>query len=176
MFSFIYNCCNIRIIKIICRPLIGVIIFQPTTTADKGDSFSFRPLIGVIIFQHLKKAYEKGAEIVFPSPYRGYHLSTLVFCLIFRDKFIKFPSPYRGYHLSTISTYTRMLLGDSSRFRPLIGVIIFQHGAHDVIQLNPMSFRPLIGVIIFQRFFIFRINCLFYCFRPLIGVIIFQQL
>ena len=59
------------------RPLIGVIIFQPEFTIAGGlkPTIGFRPLIGVIIFQLKLRKYLKCLSR-FPSPYRGYHLST----------------------------------------------------------------------------------------------------
>ena len=84
------------------RPLIGVIIFQPEFTIAGGlkPTIGFRPLIGVIIFQLKLRKYLKCLSR-FPSPYRGYHLSTFQY------------ENYENYY--------------NICFRPLIGVIIFQH-------------------------------------------------
>ena len=41
------------------------------------------------------------SENLFPSPYRGYHLSTNGKVLYAVSVYTEFPSPYRGYHLST---------------------------------------------------------------------------
>ena len=88
----------------------------------------FRPLIGVIIFQQCMQVWMIMQQS-FPSPYRGYHLSTrrihletllsfgfrpLIGVIIFqhcigitkyRRKYT-FPSPYRGYHLSTLPPFS----------------------------------------------------------------------
>ena len=85
------------------RPLIGVIIFQHFSTKEdntKDSIFRFRPLIGVIIFQH-KKYLSERRHYMFPSPYRGYHLSTEYTGYALIKALKLFPSPYRGYHLST---------------------------------------------------------------------------
>ena len=103
----------------------------------------------------------------FPSPYRGYHLSTHQVYLH------RFPSPYRGYHLST-DIQVVVNLQCYHCFRPLIGVIIFQlNRLRHLLHHLQSCFRPLIGVIIFQlkapKSPMKNIG-----FRPLIGVIIFQ--
>ena len=84
----------------------------------------------------------------FPSPYRGYHLST-VNVKMSKNFLLLFPSPYRGYHLSTKQfLLTELYL---HRFRPLIGVIIFQQQQKSLKLICRHCFRPLIGVIIFQH-------------------------
>ena len=137
------------------RPLIGVIIFQHTDVIGRfvPGSFRFRPLIGVIIFQLVVLDIQILSLDTFPSPYRGYHLSTIAFCansmcctpvsvpLSGLSSFNAnepdgsgwvgdwFPSPYRGYHLSTF--YGRLL----KLYRlfvsvPLSGLSSFNYDLH----------------------------------------------
>ena len=109
---------------------------------------------------------------MFPSPYRGYHLSTfmkafkekfgngfrpLIGVIIFQQKYlyeevsrVQFPSPYRGYHLSTLGLVLLSLV--VLCFRPLIGVIIFQL-AIDEYTLNDIPYKvsvPLSGLSSFN--------------------------
>ena len=109
----------------------------------------FRPLIGVIIFQLIILGYQFAKVSLFPSPYRGYHLSTNI--------------PDIDYIVGVTG------------FRPLIGVIIFQQYLPSVLEIHG-SFRPLIGVIIFQQLddVLSKAASCKFSFRPLIGVIIFQ--
>ncbi len=106
------------------------------------------PLSGLSSFNQYGLNIEYTIEFEFPSPYRGYHLSTkcikrqrgvkgkegfrpLIGVIIFQlrtspnenGNVVEFPSPYRGYHLSTTAKWRE---DNDMGFRPLIGVIIFQ--------------------------------------------------
>ena len=112
----------------------------------------FRPLIGVIIFQ--------------PK----YMLS-----LIKTDQY-KFPSPYRGYHLSTFE-----LPGKKAGFPgivsvPLSGLSSFNYLRNSSFYLFQYVSVPLSGLSSFNSSIdIIYLILYMLCFRPLIGVIIFQQ-
>ena len=111
----------------------------------------------------------------FPSPYRGYHLSTqkmyahlggtlrvsvplsgLSSFNTYRWKrpisTRMFPSPYRGYHLSTLVEPSWDLLVVFLLVSvPLSGLSSFNvRDTVNYLEEKKVSFRPLIGVIIFQ--------------------------
>ena len=90
------------------RPLIWVIIFQQIRKLLNTNHFiyRFRPLIWVIIFQRLDGEDLTNFGATFPSPYLGYHLSTLLVSPLVRLLSLLFPSPYLGYHLSTLPLFS----------------------------------------------------------------------
>ena len=83
-----------------------------------------------------------------------------------------FPSPYRGYHLSTIIVIINIFVCIS--FRPLIGVIIFQRIKDGGYSTYP-SFRPLIGVIIFQHIWLICYYSPYMVSVPLSGLSSFNR-
>ena len=142
-----------KVIDIVSVPLSGLSsfnVYQPGFTIQKRFWVSV-PLSGLSSFNKAVIIIVGAFIIWFPSPYRGYHLSTVtkrknrtgkrVFPPPYRSYHLStwrgdlctqwtewFPSPYRGYHLSTgMITSTRIIIGWG--FRPLIGVIIFQHSS-----------------------------------------------
>ena len=89
---------------------------------------------------------------------------------------VMFPSPYRGYHLSTYTSTKEESIKLLLRFRPLIGVIIFQHSPLGSLHRNCRGVSvPLSGLSSFNESagLVDYYDC--DCFRPLIGVIIFQR-
>ena len=159
----------------------------------------FRPLIGVIIFQpKYMLSLIKTDQYKFPSPYRGYHLSTF-----------ELPGKKAGFPgivsvpLSGLSSFNYLRNSSFYLFQyvsvPLSGLSSF-NSSIDIIYLilYMLCFRPLIGVIIFQQCMqvwmimqqsfpspyrgyhlstrrIHLETLLSFGFRPLIGVIIFQH-
>ena len=113
--------------------------------------------------------------IEFPSPYRGYHLSTSWEVWRRCRLCFWFPSPYRGYHLSTLEV-KRHKYRCKKRFRPLIGVIIFQQFHIQYYSINIINVSvPLSGLSSFNDTDnVDRKLWELIGFRPLIGVIIFQ--
>ena len=84
------------------RPLIGGIIFQLENQGLKEVILRVSvPLSGLSSFNHDRKQCTYILDTEFPSPYRGYHLSTYGIQTIVILLFALFPSPYRDYHLST---------------------------------------------------------------------------
>ena len=138
----------------------------------------FRPLIGVIIFQpKYMLSLIKTDQYKFPSPYRGYHLSTHG-----EQDLQIFWSQYEvSVPLSGLSSFNLTLTNDDSHLVPKVSVPLSGLSSFNRLYcLNYRAyfsrFRPLIGVIIFQRYFDGRRIKVTQtkCFRPLIGVIIFQ--
>ena len=138
----------------------------------------FRPLIGVIIFQpKYMLSLIKTDQYKFPSPYRGYHLSTHG-----EQDLQIFWSQYEvSVPLSGLSSFNLTLTNDDYHLVPKVSVPLSGLSSFNRLYcLNYRAyfsrFRPLIGVIIFQRcYWIFFNNSIWTCFRPLIGVIIFQR-
>ena len=90
---------------------------------------------------------------LFPSPYRGYHLSTFIFFWFNTSNIrFRFPSPYRGYHLSTMSLSYQKGFQFKKFPSPYRGYHLSTQIFHlKLLHGSSPSFRPLIGVIIFQQ-------------------------